>query len=249
MCCQISCTMTPRQFKSGYTTMILNNLMNSKSVSTNCEPDNASALLNDINDLIITHISSIDTEALINETDDLYSEVVFDPQFTQQELNFLESESLTQVANTIRSRIDTQCFCNNCSRELEYNDHKKVLQCSPSHFTEIFQKVFEFTLKIIPSFATEKFLKKAVVEEIKRKYQEEVESFGIGCVEHNREMVNTLFEVIAIYALKIFCKNLNDYLTGKIIELPNHSSDIQDLAHTFWVKKTRIGKHSDKFKE
>lgn len=74
------------------------------------------------------------------------------------------------------------------------------------------------------------------------------ESAEIGCVEHNQDIVNKIFELTIVYALKIFCENINNLLTGKIQVLPPEPSAIQELARSFWVKKThRIGKHSDIF--
>lgn len=253
--------MTPLQYRSGYTTMILNNVMSAPSVSTNCEPDNSFGLLNDVHDLILNHISNvnpINTNALISETDDLYDDIVFDPQFTKRELNFFESESLNQVANVVCSKLLERNYCNNCLRNLQVEvEPTKLpnLQHPSSHFIKIFKKIFDFALQFIPIVATEKSLKKFIIEEIKKRFKEEAaetkkisELTLIGCVEHNQEIVNKLFELTTIYAIKIFCININGFLTGKIKELLSDPSDLQVLARTFWLKKTRIGKHSDIFK-
>lgn len=222
--------------------MILNNLMSAKSVSTNCEPDNCVALLNDVHDLIANHISS--SEAVSEKTDE-YVDVVFAPEFNERELNFFESESLVQAGNLIRAKILERCYCNDCERNLQ-------IDSASSNFIEVFVKVFNFALQSIPYVASEKCLQKFIVEEVRKKFKEEEDTNDIdelnviGCVEHNPEIVNKLYQFTTVYAINIFCKNINGFLSGKTNELPPEANDIQILAHTFRTKK-RIKKHSDIF--
>lgn len=235
--------------------MILNNLMSAKSVSSNCEPDHSIALLTDVHDLIENYISgaSVFPENIENQPDDVYAYVLFDPEYKDQQLNFFESESLTQAANLVRWQILGQCTCNDCKSELQPNiDEEQSIP--PPCFIQFFEKIFTFLLQTIPTFASQKNLKKIVVDEIKKNFVEEggwqnYEESMIGCVEHNEEIINKTVDLTTFYALKLFIKNINDFLSGKIKVLPNEPSNIQQLAHTFWMKKTtRIGKHSDKFK-
>lgn len=119
-------------------------------------------------------------------------------------------------------------------------------------YLKVFEKVFDFAVQIITTFVSEKSIKKILIEEVKKKYEEEVRTknivklTAIGCVEHNQQVVNDLFEFTINDGLNEFCKNINGLLTGKIAVLPPEPTAIQDLARSFWVKKTRIGKHSDK---
>jgi len=90
-----------------------------------------------------------------------------------------------------------------------------------------------------------------IIEEVRKKVEEEAivnetyELGEIGCVDHNQEIVKKLFELTVIYALDIFCKNINDLLAGKIKILPPNANPIQDLARDYYIKKT-MRKHSDK---
>lgn len=240
-----------------------------KICSTNCEPDNSVALLNDVHDLIANHISSANTisSEAICEVTDQYADVAFAPEFTKRELNFFESESLVQASNLIYAKVLERNYCNDYQKNLQIEVAPNSLTELPTlhspspHFIEMFKKIFVFALQSIPYVASEKSLKKFIIEEVRKKIQEEAEAKSdssaeqnkvdeltmIGCVEHNEVIVKKLFELTTVYAINIFCKNINGLLAGKIKELPPEASAIQELAHSFRAKKD-IKKHSDIFK-
>lgn len=229
--------------------------MCSKSVSTNCEPDKSVALLNDVHDLIANHISIASTVSSedIGEQTDEYADVTFAPEFTQRELNFFESESLAEVSNVVCAQILERNCCNDCRRRLQIDvasnsSAKLPIRQSPSpHFIKMFKKIFDFALQSITYVASEKFLKKFLIEAVRKKIQEELESTAetnkideltmIGCGEHNEVIVNKLLEYTTVYAINIFCKKINDLLSGKIKDLLPEASDIEKLALAFRQKK------------
>lgn len=148
--------------------MILNNLSGARPVSTNCEPDSSFALLTDIENLVLeynaTH-SSDDTETIEFRKEDLYEDVICDPQSTKPELNFFENESLTFISNEICTKIVNRICCENCQctlqADLELKEHNIIksrgnlsdltdLTYPSVNFIKIFKKIFEFALKIIP---------------------------------------------------------------------------------------------------
>lgn len=248
-CCQIACTPTLRQFTAGYGTMIFNNLIGAKSLSANCEEDSSVALLNNVDDLIQEFNSK--TESNVNETqqNSLFDVVVCDPQFEKRELNFFENESLSYTSNVICAKIVKCMFCKNCECNLQTDSNYP----SPD-FVKKFEIISDIAMQIIPIFSSEKKLIKIVSEEVKKIYNEkvetnEVEETGVlGCVEHEKEVTEKLYKFTIAHGLDIFCRNVNDLLTGKIKVLPKDPNGIQELAHSFWLKKKRIGKHSDLFK-
>lgn len=234
--------------------MILNNLMSTKLISTNCEPDNATALLNDVHDLIENHLSvnTEEIESLCPSTDDLCADVEFDPIFTENALNFCESESAEQTAGVICSQILKRFDCENCPSYLladfdRDEDAKSSVPKFPSiKFIETFTKIFDYSNQSIPLVASEKSLKKFIIDGFK-KANKINELAMIGCVDHNEETINVLVELTVIYAIKVFCKNINDLLRGKIKELPPDPTPIQESARTFFAKKS-VRKHTDIFR-
>lgn len=246
--------------------MVFNNLSGAVPISTNCEEDSSVALLNNVHDLILEYNSNANTQSNISEfqQNELHDDVVSDTQYTKSELNFFENESLSYISNLICAKIVKEMYCENCrnilqtNSELSENDTIEArdnLFIYPSaHFITEFKKIFEFAMQLIPIFCSESSLKKIVIGEVKKRYNDDVETkkieevSDIGCVKHNTEIIDKLYESTVAYALKIFCKNINDLLTGKIKDLPPEPSSIQELARVFWIKKSRIGKHSDIFK-
>lgn len=236
--------------------MILNNLTGARPISTNCEQDSSVALLNNIHDLIQEFNSNVNTETSVNEAqqNELYDDVICEPQFTKQELNFFENESLSNISNVICAQIIKETYCRNCQSTLrndsQPSDDDLYINPSVNCITK-FKKIFEFATQIIPSFCSEKFLKKIVIQEVKKRYDYvETNSIEIelGCVEHNREIEAKLYEHTIDYALKIFCKNISDIITRKVNVRPQETNQIEDLAWTFRTKKSHIGKQSDIFK-
>lgn len=242
---QIACTMTPRQYRSGYTTIILNNLTTPKSTSTNCEQDESFALLTDVHELIVQRMASASADETHELDAPLQDVIMFDPQFTKTELNFFEQESLSRNSTLICSKVAARSFCETCRSTLLRSDND--YDSPTSIFISFFQKVFRVAVQIVPSFAEEKFLKKILVPEVKKVLTGEDDGKGIGCVEHNTEIIDRIVECTVVYAITVFCKSVNDLLYGKLRELPSDPNPIEELAHEFWKKKKRIGKHSDIF--
>lgn len=242
--------MTPRQFRSGYTTIILNNLTSSKSRSTNCEQDGSSALLTDVHDLIVQRMTNMDSQHQ-HHTDASFQDIItFDPQFTKAELSFFEHESLSKNSNLICSKVVARSFCENCRRTLLCSGPSTTgydLQYPSPIFIALFQKVYRIAIQVVPSFSEEKLLKKILTIEVKKKLIEENDGKGVGCADHNEEIFDTIIDCTIVYAITVFCKNVNNFLYGKVRELPLDANPIEELAHEFWKKKKRIGKHSDIF--
>lgn len=101
--------------RSAYTTMIMNNLIGPVSKGSNCEEDTFFALLNNINEMFLDFDDdpqeTDETVQINNEVVQIDVEkenerimldtIVFDPLFGDTELNFVESESMSDSANVI----------------------------------------------------------------------------------------------------------------------------------------------------
>lgn len=118
------------------------------------------------------------------------------------------------------------------------------------YFANDFRKVYAIVSEIIPFFCSERPLRKFLIDEIKKRLaegDEPLEEGGIGCVEHSDEVMEKFLELTVVLSITIFCNNINSILSRKIKVLPPNANCMEELARTFWVKKTRIAKHSDKF--
>lgn len=114
--------MTSRQFRCGYTAIILNNMTGPRTASANCEPDKAVALLQNVHDLIEQFVLKDDEEVETHEVavdhNNHFEEVICDPGFTKKELTFLEQESLVHSACLVSSKIVDQLRCEHCRMDL-----------------------------------------------------------------------------------------------------------------------------------
>ncbi len=232
----------------------MNNLTGTKALSTNCEPDKSVALLNNIHDLIQEYDSNTIKNVTETEKNDLFNDIICDPQFSKRENNFFENESLSSTSNLICAKILIETFCGDCRSMLQDNLDDSALcedhSVDPSlNFKSKCMKIFKFAMQVIPHFCSEKFVSKIVIEEVKKLCDEEVETeIELGCDVHAQEVTDKLYISTIDYALFIFCQNINDILTGKVKGRPLEPNIIQDLAWTFYVTNRKIKKHSDIFK-
>lgn len=235
--------------------MILNNLTGARPLSTNCEQDSSVVLLNNIHDLIQEFNSNEDVEAVEATQNELYNDILCDPQFTKTELTIFESQSLSDSSNLICVQILEKAYCESCRSLLRSNtdpseqSYTEELNERPSAiFKSHCEQIFEFAVQVIPLFCCEKRIKKVVIEEVKKKISEMNKNGPqLGCVKHSPEISGKLYESTIQYALTIFCKDLNDIITGKVKVLPNEPNVMQEQAHLFVSKNSRIGKFSDIF--
>lgn len=241
----------------------MNNLSGPVSKGSNCEEDRFFALLSNINKMIL----DFDDDAQeTDENDQIYNDVVqidvekenernmldtiiFDPLFGETELNFVESESISNSSSAICRKLMDITTCDDChislqepSLQINYNELDIIL---PSQtFKAHFEKIFRAINVAIPHFCHEKSIKKNIISQI-----DSIQECPVGCEIHSNEMAMKIKDLTANYALIAFCNTINNTLSGKIPELPPGCNHIQEKAFIFRQKKSRIGKHSDKFIE
>lgn len=256
-CCQAPVAPIAIHYRSAYTTTIVNNLSSIKSISSNCEDDNGILLLNNLHELLLSDEKSkkgnIVVEAINDEVESLHL-IVFDPQFNEDELSFLEKEELSNSASFICKKILIDTKCKHCRLSLQSNFKTNDLNVShvnavndtlmypSSNFMVHFVNAMSFTNQAIPDLCAERELKKKILSAL-----QEISVDGLGCAKHNHEVTELFMNYIVIYAINAFCKNINDYLSGKITSLPFKYNFIQELAQIFRLKRKHKVKYTDIF--
>lgn len=252
-CCKSLCVAKPiaSHYRSAYTTMVINNLTCQSSVGSNCEEDKFIPLLSNINEMVLDYqeqTEQTDDDNKENEVDMLEA-IVFDTLFGEKELNFVETESISNQSSVICQKIMQLTNCDDCKSSLQ--EPSVLLEksgmdiISPSQaFKTQFETVFCGLNIVIPHLCFEKSVKKKVLSHI-----ETIQVSSIGCVEHCNEMAKIFKDLTANYALKRFCTNINSILSGKTSILPLNPNIIQEKALIFRLKRKRIGKYSDIFNE
>lgn len=236
--------------------MIMNNLIGPVSEGSNCEEDKFFALLSNINKMILdfnddsqetdnTDQVAVPIDIEKENEKNMLDTIVFDPLFGQTELNFVESESISNTSSAICRKLMDITTCDDCQLSLQepsiqLNNNDIVL---PSQtFKAHFEKIFLTINAAIPYFCHEKSVKKTLISQI-----ENIEQYPIGCKLHSNEMAMKLKDLTANYALLAFTNTINNTLSGKITEKTPGCNHIQEKAFEFRRKKSKIGKHSDKF--
>lgn len=252
-CCQAPVAPIAIHYRSAFTTMIVNNLSSVNSISTNCEEDTGVPLLSNVHELLLTGKKTNNenyNDVIMCEEVEILS-FVFDPQLSRDELSFLEKLEKSHTASLICKNILQLTKCKHCrnsiqsnSKITEYNDPetKESIKNPSNNFMMLFEKVMSATNQKIPEICAEKDLKKKIMSDIDKMTIE-----GLGCSKHSPDITKLFKECIIIHGINSFCKNINDYLSGKITQLPKKPNSIQQLAQLFRAKKKHVVKHSNIF--
>lgn len=70
----------------------------------------------------------------------------------------------------------------------------------------------------------------------------------MGCLEHQDIVEHKFKEYSSIWGISSFCKNVNNFLSGKNLTFSDCSNFIEENAFNFYKKMKHIGKHSDVLK-
>lgn len=249
------------QFRTGYSTTLINNLSSANSLNSNCEEDYSKPLLNNVHELLLDYKAKSQTDNRelddqVDESEAFEDVIVYDPVFSKMDYNFVENEAITYISSIICGKILNKTSCVQCinslqsSSVLEAHDIiHKLSDCednvyrNPSViFMQSFKILFSAINDIIPDLCSEKLLKTKIITQL-----EKVQIDEIGCPEHMKEMTLKLKQYVTYYAIIDFCKKINSLLSGKVTVIPPNSDRMQQLALAFRKKGKHIGKHSDKF--
>lgn len=231
--------------------MVVNNFSSGTSISSNCEKDVSTPLLNDVHEMFLNAkekpVKNIedetqnyggtiifkDTEAEIQIYDDL---IIFDPEIAKVDWSDVEDEAISYIACAVCRKLLEKTKCSKCIDNLQTSALK------PSQtFMQTFKILFNVASQIIPDLCSEKLLKIKLISQFNNEMCDE-----IGCDEHKEHVTKQMKEYVAYYAIVDFCKKINSLLSGKIKEIPVESNHMVKLALDFRAKGKHIGKHSDK---
>lgn len=165
--CQNSKAPIPMHFRTGYATMIINNITGSNSLNANCEPDLSVPLLNNVHAFFLDykHKKSTKSNSGSSHSDEtnILEAIIFDPQFTESELKYTEKQAICDSSNLIYNKLLQATACQECRNNLQYSSNNSGDVCvnNPSTaFIINFQQIFSKINQMIPDICSEKSLKK-----------------------------------------------------------------------------------------
>lgn len=199
---------------------------------------------NIVKDNSITPDSNI-VDEFENET---YDSIIFQPEFSEQELNFINEEAISNLSTLVCNKLLKATMCDECRSTLETSSnliHEENDIKYPSNlFVQNFKKIFCNIDESLQYICAEKCLKKKVVESLENVKLEEM-----GCPEHFVEMKLKFKEFSTIFGIISFCKRVNNLLSGKNKVYSDNFNLMEQLAFTCYKKKKGIGKYSDIYNE
>lgn len=246
--------------------MTINNITGTNSLKSNCQPDQSSGMLSDIHEFITVcqeqslepnnSIVSVDDTTFCNcglksqncDCDDLNSMIAYHPQSELEEtididaelrkikVESIEINAISYSSSRICQKIFKTTKCEECRSNFELMDE-------PTTLSRI-GKVVSSLNAIIPQICFERSIKKKLMNHIRP-----MKTYLIGCSDHNEEIDEKIKKLAADQVVLTFCNDVNKILSGKTKTLPDNPNIIQKLALVHKIKKRRIGKYSDKFKD
>lgn len=261
---------TPSQYRTGYTTMLLNNISTTNSLQSNCQPDQSTAMLPNIHEFI-TEFKNQPLQSFEPKTQNITPSVVFDPEVEMMPNYALNTMILFEpqidesgadagheeeinlglgAAGAEVRVIDTQTISNFCSRICQkLIKTTKCMECK-----DIFQlmdendailsveQIYRRVNETIPTICHEAPLKKKLLEHIQPQ-----SVHIVGCAEHTEEIEIKTKSLIIDDVIRSFCNDINKILANKTQSLPDDYNDVQEIALAHRNKNKGIGKYSDIF--
>ncbi|KAG4076302.1 hypothetical protein HA402_000642 [Bradysia odoriphaga] len=269
--CNQSNTTTASQYRTGYATMLINNITGTNSLRANCQPDNSTSMLTNIHEFISACQQQnrdnalypeaelisrgCDNLSLLVEKEECDSMIVFDPETDDDDSNLVFHTSDESDDGIATNRIAN---VNLSQTEIISNDANWVFQklFKTSHCNDCTEN-FNLMDPKAALMSIEKLLgsiNKTLAEvcsenSVKQKILLSVESANInviGCADHIDVIERKVKNLAVDRTILSFCTNINQFLSGKITSLPENPSIIQKLAFEHRNKKKGIGKYAKK---
>lgn len=268
LCCQVGVSPTPTQFRTGFTTMVINNFCNKYSIHSNCEDDMSIPLTVDFHKFLMDYKDKEQSSYLEDIVlDQQFSEpnqsnhnsnlvdtgeisklenIGLDPLFTVPDFNFVEDEAMSYLSSEICRNLIQITDCQDCIDNLQTTEiSDSIIIRNPS---AIFKRNFKYLYcaisNTIPNLCSEKSIAQKMLSNI-----ESINMDDVGCPEHNTMILSKLKLYSVRHGIISFCNNINSLLSGNITIVPPKPNHIQDQALIFKEKRKHIGKHSDIFKK
>lgn len=252
----------PPQFRSGYTTIILNNLTSKHSLAGNCEEDDDTSLLKNVYDLYdVDEVSAIDESKEIHATeaskqsntddDAVQLEIGIDQL---SELKFVENDALALDSSSACKLVAASTNCQLCICTLEaycpLSAHRIVTSLDSNIpvrtyptllFMTRFKLIYKAVETILPFISHERNLLKKLVSSLGN-----IDCNGLGCNEHKSEIAYELKKSAAKVCLANYIRQLNCILRKENIDPTSNRSEMHQKAFDMVKKKKGIGKYGQK---
>lgn len=246
------------QFRSGYTTIVLNNLTSKHSIAGNCEEDDNTSLLENVYDLYcVDDVSESDeSEAKTfkqNKSDDdgiqldLTIDQLPEPKFVENDALALESSNTCQLVSA-----STKCELCKCTLEAYCPlDAHRIITSVDSNipartyptllFLTRFKLIYKAVETILPFISQEKNLLRKLISSL-----DNIDCDGLGCEEHKSEISCEIKKATAKVCLSNYIRQLNCILRKQDIDPVFNRSVMHQKAFDIVKKKKGIGKFGQK---
>lgn len=263
---------TASQYRTGYTTMVINNITGTNSLRSNCQPDGNTAILSNIHEFIsisqdtnnssliqpklLGHADVSSLKAVPSETDSFDLMIQFDPE-DEEYVSSLTDIQPTEKVNNNSDALPTSVELSQ-SEVVSYDATwvtQKLLRTTSckeckNNFDLMDRNATLMSVEILLENLNSTIANICFQESIKAKLLTSVQSFKIhviGCADHV-DLTERKLKVLAVDRIVLsFCNNINKILSGKIVSLPDKPNPIQKLAFQHRIRKRGIGKYSDLF--
>lgn len=218
-------------------------------MKSNCEKDNSVSLIKNFHDIMLKDKSrrtnAYDNSVKTGNEPGQMDLIIFDPE--PPILNSTEKGEVTSVSNQIFNDLMKRVNCELCVSDLhsENVNDANSLRLPSDVFKSNFVKLFFEMNAMLPDMCTEKNLNKTMISKVEGLFLD-----VMGCTEHCEIIKTKFINIVAIYMITSFCKDINDLLSNKITSLCDSFKGIQiyEVALNFRRKKKHIAKYSPTLK-
>lgn len=218
------------------------------SIKSNCEPDCSTSFLSDVHKIFLKkeNVQGLTSANVNNHSEEIiFDPIVFDPQFSVPNLNFLNNESISNISTSVCRKLIQAVKCNECRDTIETSsshDFQDTIRYPSDVFISNFKNLFCSINDVLPHICHEKCVRKQLIE-----LTVDVTIENMGCSNHFEELNKKFREQTIIFGILTFCKKVNDFLSAKNKVLAPNCNFIEELAYNFKNKKNDIGKYSEIF--
>lgn len=249
--CQTKKQPMPFQFRSAFTSLIVNNLTAKHSMNSNCQDDKSYSLLQDLYEFYDMDIEEEKDE--FHDDDDIIEFELEEEDTLDQ--NFFESEALVYEASSVCRDVLRTTKCVSCKNTIEsycpLDQHGIILQCEntsdPANrlftyptllFVSKFKILFKRIEVLLPLICHENEFSRKIIALLNN-----YSLSGLGCAEHTSDMSQKIKNTTVKLGIQIFTKQVNDILSKKTLEPSQPQNVICEKAFDIITKKKGIGKY------
>lgn len=234
------------QFSSSFLALLLNNLLSKKSIHSNCESDHAKTLLSDFQSYVSSkHQNLVD---LPNELQLDEVEFEMDDIIVPKTVPTLgEFSSTVYVAGFFCRKLSQKISCQSCINNLltaklsdshsfitvkDFSNDNSFLSYPSENFISSFNSFRQEVDLIIPHLFCETNIKDKILSTTTFPFD------WFNCFQHKEQVLSFISNMCIKFFLRVFCKKVNDILTGKN-RFPVNPNLVETKALNVFVKKSK----------